>query len=129
MKILTIGQLRDDVYRLRAIVLRESGRADQSRRPGARSTVSAAQRREALIARLRQTYDPPGELREGGQVRHDNDFSDIAKIRIAPTHKELMSPIEPYLPKFVPGAPHHLPANSMERHLDIQFRLLRQELM
>lgn len=77
---------------------------------------------------LTQTYDPPGDLRNDGP-RHDNDFADIADIRVVPTHEELLSPVAPYLPVSTSDAPHHLPAHSMERHLDIQFRLLREELM
>ena len=84
---------------------------------------------EALTSRLEQTYDPPGTLRGGGEPRHDNDFTDIRDIRIAPTNEELLCPLPPYLPVFLPTAPHHLPESSMERHLDIQFRLLREELM
>ena len=90
--------------------------------------MTAAQRSQARIARLAQTYDPPGVLRPDGP-RHDNDSLDIEDIRIAPTHQELFCPVQPYLPVFSHDAPHHLPANSMERHLDIQFRLLREELM
>lgn len=126
---LTISQLRDDILRLRTIVRRESGVADQLRRPTKKSTVNDAHRREALLNRLAQTYDPPGVLREGGIPRHNNDFANISDIRIAPTQEELLCPLDPYLPKFIPGAPHHSPQSSMERHLDIQFRLLREELM
>ena len=77
--------------------------------------------------RLEQTYDPPGHLRPEGP-RHDNDFMNIAEIRICPTSEELTCQLPPYLPVTVPGAPHHLPAGSMERHLDTQFRLLREDL-
>ena len=83
---------------------------------------------QAFISRLAHTYDPPGTLRDGGS-RHDNDSTDIQDIRIAPTHEELLCPIAPYLPVFLPMAPHHLPENSIQRHLDIQFRLLREEMM
>jgi hypothetical protein len=34
-----------------------------------------------------------------------------------------------YLPVNIPDGPHHLPADSMERLLDIQFRLFREEMM
>jgi hypothetical protein len=85
---------------------------------------------EALIANLQRIcdYNGPGELREKGP-RHDNDHLEIDKIRIAPTHEELMCEDEPYLPPNFPGAPHFFDAKCAERLLDIQFRLLREELM
>src|ERR1700722_19450569 len=80
-KRLTIDKLREDMYRLRSIVRREAGVADEQRRlPGARDAVDEAQVHEALISRLEQTYMAPGNLREGG-ARHDNDFKEIANIR------------------------------------------------
>jgi hypothetical protein len=93
------------------------------------SGVTAGQRRQALTSRLEVSYDPPGTLRDGGLPRHDNDFTDICDIRIAPTREELFCALPPYLPVFLPMAPHHLPESSIERHLDIQFRLLREEMM
>lgn len=125
---LTITQLREEVGRLQAIVQREAGAAERLRRPPARPVLSPAQRRQALISQLSQTYDPPGELRPGGP-RHDNDKAEIAAVRVAPTHAELLAPAPPYLPVVVSDAPHHHARHSMERHLDIQFRLLREELM
>ncbi|PPQ89247.1 hypothetical protein CVT25_001326 [Psilocybe cyanescens] len=125
---LIIEQIRDDIDRLVTIVQRESDQAIILKRSTARPTVTFAQRRDAEIMRLGQTYDPPGELRPDGP-RHDNDFSDISKIRIAPTQEELLCGLPPYLPVFLPEAPHHLAADSMERHLDIEFRLLREELI
>ena len=76
---------------------------------------------------LHLTYEGPGDLRPNGR-RHDNDFEDISDIRIAPTHEELTIRIPPYLPANIFAAPHPAPADSMERLLDIQFRLLREEL-
>ncbi|OSX56354.1 hypothetical protein POSPLADRAFT_1037619 [Postia placenta MAD-698-R-SB12] len=125
---LTLSQLKNEVDRLQQIVQRESDAAERKRRPAAPVRMSAAQRREALLAQLAQTYDPPGELRSGGS-RHDNDKEDIADIRNAPTNDELLCAVPPYLPVFLPDAPHHLPVGSMERHLDIQFRLLREDLI
>ncbi len=125
---LTISHIREEIDRLIAIVQRESGVVLRLQKGPPKSTVTHEQRSRARIAQLAQTYDPPGELRPDG-VRHDNDFVAIEQIRIAPTHSELFSPVAPYMPVFSPEAPHHLPAESMERHLDIQFRLLREELM
>ena len=99
----------------------------ESRRVVTKKVLSEAEKTQALLTRLEHAYDPPGHLRSDGQ-RHDNDFASIAQIRICPTSDELMCPIAPYLPVIVPGAPHHLAAGSMERHLDAQFRLLREDL-
>ncbi|KAL4242825.1 hypothetical protein ABKN59_011535 [Abortiporus biennis] len=124
---LTIMQLREQIDRLTAIVERETGAIKRQRAPQA-AGVSPEQRRQAQISRLAQAYDPPGSLHAGGP-RHDNDFESISDIRIAPTHAELLCPTPSYLPPFLSTAPHHLPQDSMERHLDIQFRLLREELI
>ena len=126
---LTLGELEKGISRLRRIVGREYGDAEKMRRRIPNRRFTAAQMQEALTSRLEQTYDPPGTLRGGGEPRHDNDFDDIRKIRIAPTNEELLCPLPPYLPVSLPAAPHHLPESSMERHLDIQFRLLREEMM
>lgn len=125
---LAVSHLREDIERLLAIVTRESNSMKKKTRQTTQSGLSAAQRQQARIMQLVATYDPPGALRDGG-ARHDNDFEDINRIRIAPTHDELLSQTGPYLPVLLPGAPHHLPEDSIERHLDIQFRLLREELM
>ncbi|KAH9052824.1 hypothetical protein EDB87DRAFT_1676964 [Lactarius vividus] len=125
---LTLGELEKDISRLSQIVGREYGDTEKMRRRVPNGRFTAGQRMEALTSRLEQAYDPPGTLRDGGP-RHDNDFTDICNIRIAPTNEELLCPLPPYLPVFLPLAPHHLPKNSMERHLDIQFRLLREELV
>lgn len=85
---------------------------------------------EGLLASLQRDCDHegPGELREMGP-RHDNDFSSFDMIRIAPTHHELMCEDDPYLPPNFAEAPHFLEPKSVERLLDVQFRLLREELM
>lgn len=93
-----------------------------------KSSKSAVGKEAARLARLEMSYEGPGSQRPNGP-RHDNDFDDIAKIKIGPTHEELCSPHDPYLPANVPGGPHHLPGDSMPRLVDIQFRLLREELM
>ncbi|KAH9011570.1 hypothetical protein EDB85DRAFT_1108865 [Lactarius pseudohatsudake] len=126
---LTLEELEKDISRLSQIVGREYGDAEKLRRHVPLGRLTAGQRVEALTSRLEQFYDPPGTLRGGGKPRHDNDSTDIRNIRIAPTNEELLCPLPPYLPVFLPSAPHHLPENSMERHLDVQFRLLREELM
>ncbi|KAG8911359.1 hypothetical protein FRC01_005756, partial [Tulasnella sp. 417] len=84
---------------------------------------------QALLDVLQMTYDGPGLHHEGGKPRHDNDHADISKIEVVPTHAELTCPVGPYLPANLPGGPHHLSGSSMERLVDIQFRLLREELI
>ncbi|KAH9014346.1 hypothetical protein EDB85DRAFT_875353 [Lactarius pseudohatsudake] len=125
----TLGELGKDISRLSQIVGREYGDTEKLRRRVPNGRLTAGQRMEALTSQLEQAYDPPGTLRDGGEPRHDNDFADIRDIRIAPTNEELLCPFPPYLPVALPSAPHHLPEHSMERHLDIQFRLLREELV
>ncbi|KAF8598651.1 hypothetical protein BDV93DRAFT_593821 [Ceratobasidium sp. AG-I] len=85
---------------------------------------------EGLIASLQRNvdYDGPGDLRELGK-RHDNDHVDIGLIRIAPTRMELVCEDDPYLPANFAEAPHFLESNSIERLLDVQFRLLREEFV
>ena len=125
---LIISHIREDIDRLTSIVERETGLVQRAKQRSTGPTVTNAQRSQARVAQLAQTYDPPGTLREDGP-RHDNDFMEIDRIRIAPTHDELLCAVSPYLPVFSRDAPHHCPADSMQRHLDIQFRLLREELM
>ncbi len=125
---LTLEQIKESISRLDAIVKREHANAESRRRPVQPQGLREDHRFEALQARLIQTYDPPGALRLLGP-RHSNDHRDIADIHIVPTHDEMISAALPYIPTNLPGIPHHLAPNSMERHLDIQFRLLREELM
>lgn len=74
------------------------------------------------------TYEGPGLHRKDGP-RHDNDHAEIRDIEIHPSHLELICPIPPCLPGTVREMPHHLPLESMDRLLDVQFRLLREELV
>ncbi|KAI0288462.1 AAA domain-containing protein [Multifurca ochricompacta] len=129
VRYLTLAELRKDINRLKLIVDREYGHTERMRRPVVHAKVTIGQMHQAQASRLEHTYDPPGTLRDGGQSRHDNDFTDIRDIRIGPTHEELLCPLGPYLPVFLQTAPHHLPEHSMQRHLDIQFRLLREEMI
>lgn len=120
------GHLKTRVEGLVSIVDREQSKVERSMRkdqPPARSAHNA----RGIINALQSTYDPPGELRQNGP-RHDNDFLDIDNIRIAPTHEELVVDIQPFLPATYFEAPHPFPAASMQRLLDTQFRLLREEL-
>lgn len=124
-----IAHLRGKIDRLVSIVDRELtkfNRSLQEGQPAINFSVNTGSN-EGIVAALQTTYDGPGEDRRDGP-RHDNDHLDIDKIRIAPTHEELISRIPPFLPANLHNAPHPLPADSMERLLDIQFRLLREEL-
>ncbi|KAG8761161.1 hypothetical protein FRC11_014303 [Ceratobasidium sp. 423] len=82
-----------------------------------------------LVAALERNFDAdgPGELCETGP-RHDNDHAEIELIRVAPTRDELLCNDDPYLPANFFEAPHFHDPRSVERLLDIQFRLLREEL-
>ncbi|KAG9293587.1 hypothetical protein G9A89_005590 [Geosiphon pyriformis] len=83
---------------------------------------------KAMLERLNSDYDPPGELSTEGP-RHDNDFSEIGKISILPTEKEILTnDREPFLPSSIPGAPHFLP-NGPARLIDSQFRLFREDMI
>ena len=124
---MTVRTLGETIERLRAIIGREHHATESKRVVTKRVVLSDAEKIQALLTRLEQAYDPPGHIRPEGP-RHNNDFANIVEIRICPTSDELMCPVPPYLPVTVPGAPHHLPAGSMERHLDTQFRLLREDL-
>ncbi|RIA98473.1 hypothetical protein C1645_870713 [Glomus cerebriforme] len=66
-------------------------------------------------------YDPPDK-------RHDNDFEEISKISIIPTEDEILCNRRPFLPSPLPDAPHFL-LDGAARLLDIQFRLLREDML
>ncbi|KAG2153743.1 uncharacterized protein EDB93DRAFT_1134566 [Suillus bovinus] len=119
---LIIQTLNEKIHKLVSIVEREQGKEI---RPDCQK--QSAPSNEGIVAALHSGYQGPGALREGGP-RHDNDLEDIYDIRIAPTHEELMCRIPPFLPANFFGAPHPAPMESMQRLLDIQFRLLREEL-
>lgn len=129
-KQLEIDRLERLLQRLSTIVKREA--ASISRKTGTKESLSMSpeaihRRQTALLGPLEIRYDPAGHLREDGP-RHDNDFEDIRSISIPPTQGEMLCSVMPFLPANIPGAPHHLDVDSMERLLDIQFRLLREEL-
>ncbi|OSX56367.1 hypothetical protein POSPLADRAFT_1050853 [Postia placenta MAD-698-R-SB12] len=124
----SIARLREEVTRLHDIVQRESDAIERKTRPQAVRARVLNQPTRGLNPQLVLAYDPPGNLRSEGP-RHDNDAADIRDIRIPPTNDELLCAVHPYLPPFRPDAPHHLRADSMARHVDILFRLLREELI
>jgi hypothetical protein len=59
--------------------------------------------------------------------RRDNDKKDITNIVIFPTRDEIMSDAKEFLPSTDPNQPHFI-TNQVERHIDIQFRLLRHDI-
>ena len=134
MRTYTIDRLQHQISRLSSIVRRESAAIARKNKNGSDEMVFGISPEEhyrhhaALIGPLEIQYEPAGQLRELG-ARHDNDFEEIQEISIPPTQQEMTSPIAPFLPANIPGAPHHLGADSIERLLDIQFRLLREELL
>ncbi|GAA5934053.1 uncharacterized protein JCM15063_000542 [Sporobolomyces koalae] len=82
----------------------------------------------AALAALKRLFEPPGELRVGGP-RHDNDKANIREIQILPTHAELLCPLPAFVPSNLPDGPSHLPVGSIDRQLDIVFRLLREDFV
>ncbi|KAG8987815.1 hypothetical protein FRB94_001446, partial [Tulasnella sp. JGI-2019a] len=122
-----LGKTRKAIASLVELVDFAEGYTTRIKERGKSATTAVGQR-AALLTALELNYEGPGQHRQEGP-RHDNDSDDIVKIRIAPTHEELCSPLLPYLPANVPGGPHHLPGNSMARLVDIQFRLLREDLI
>ena len=121
-----ISVLRKDLDRLCDIVARERA-AVHRYHPDTRRNVAADEAGMQLTL-LATFFVPPGHLRPDGP-RHDNDHANILEISVEPSQAELVCMLAPYIPANVPAAPHHLRSDSMERLLDIQFRLLREELL
>ena len=79
----------------------------------------------------RYMCDAPGELRTSGP-RHDNDRVNIAEIQILPTLSEMVSLDAPYLPCQsgpLANLSSHWIKDSVKRHIDVQFRLVREEMI
>ncbi|KAI6021428.1 hypothetical protein BKA83DRAFT_166314 [Pisolithus microcarpus] len=89
---------------------------------------------DLLMNLLREKVDTLKAIVDRELDKQTNSYKVRASVRPAvhaseaPTHEELMCPIEPFLPATLYDAPHPASAESMERLLDIQFRLLREEL-
>jgi hypothetical protein len=131
-KEITLDRLQKQLNRLSHIVQRESAMNDGH---PANNNLGHSDNEQLVLQvstpnGLELDYEPADHLRirEVGP-RHDNDFENIHSIKIAPTQDEMLSAVAPFLPANIPGAAHHLPDGSMERLLDIQFRLLREELL
>jgi hypothetical protein len=81
----------------------------------------------AIKVDAKRTYDPPGRLSKDG-IRHDNDFVEISNISIIPTRREILCKRLAFLPSTLPDSLHFLP-EGVSRLLDIQFRLLREDML
>ncbi|KLO14620.1 P-loop containing nucleoside triphosphate hydrolase protein [Schizopora paradoxa] len=123
-----VNSLREKLRSVMNIVEREQRLVAKPASGSNGSTSNSVAVSEAFLSVLRAHYEGPGESRAGGP-RHDNDFVDFRKIEVCPTDEELSSMLAPFLPANIPNGPHHFPNDSMERLLDIQFRLLREELL
>ncbi|KDN70104.1 hypothetical protein CSUB01_08968 [Colletotrichum sublineola] len=77
------------------------------------------------FAEFTLSQDMPGELSKRGP-RHENDHADISDINLMPTHQEIMSSRDEYLPTANP-AQHHL--QGLHGLLDRHFRLLREDAL
>ncbi|CUA67624.1 hypothetical protein RSOLAG22IIIB_13485 [Rhizoctonia solani] len=84
---------------------------------------------DKLLSELERVfeYDGPGDHSETGRPRHDNDHTEIDMIQVIPTSDELLCEADPYLPGNFFEAPHYHDPRSIERLLDIQYRLYREE--
>lgn len=121
--------LKNEINKLVSIAERKNSELQRSKgKARAGPAFSMSSDNTGILAALDNAYEGPGESRAEGP-RHDNDFVNVSDIRIAPTHGELTSKYDPFLPGNLYGAPHPHPPESMQRLLDIQFRLLREELM
>ncbi|THH09391.1 hypothetical protein EW145_g2049 [Phellinidium pouzarii] len=122
--------LKERAQRIVNIVEREQANLDRTAARRFSSMASVASQKDIghLLNVLAGQYEGPGEVRKDGP-RHSNDFVAISDIQVAPTDDELTCKLPPFLPVNIPNAPHPLPSDSMERLFDIQFRLLREELL
>ena len=101
---LTDQTLRETIKGLCTIIGHENHATESSRVATKKVILTGAEKAEVLLMLLGKAYDPSGRVRPDG-----------------PRHDELMFPEPSYLPVTVPGAPHHLPARSMEKHIDKGF--------
>ncbi|KAH8119264.1 P-loop containing nucleoside triphosphate hydrolase protein [Phellopilus nigrolimitatus] len=132
-RVFVARKLKERLQRTINIVDREQTALDRSsnrqlhvKSANSRSLTAKANL-DSVLAALSNSYEGPGEERLEGR-RHDNDFVDINEIQVAPTDDELTCRVAPFLPANIPNAPHPYPSDSIQRVLDIQFRLLREEL-
>ncbi|KAI5116801.1 hypothetical protein M0805_007013 [Coniferiporia weirii] len=122
--------LRDRTQRIVSIVEREQAILSRSAARRLSGVASMAPKNDDihLLNILENYYEGPGIERRDGP-RHSNDFVAISSIQVAPTDDELICELPPFLPVNILNAPHPFPPDSMDRLFDIQFRLLREELL
>ncbi|KAN0066436.1 hypothetical protein ACQY0O_000530 [Thecaphora frezii] len=125
-KAFALHVVAEPVKRLAEIVEHAGRKIEPLRTESVEDSATEAWQHLGQLAHMQRLFEGPGTLRGDGP-RHDNDFTDIGKIKIIPTLAEMRCEILPYLPATVPSAPHHLPEGTYERLLDVQFRLLREE--
>lgn len=76
-------------------------------------------------------HEGPGSFRRAGP-RHDNDEADFRKIQVLPTQSEIACLHVPYLPfqsGRLAGASNQWMDDEVDRHLDMQFRLTREDMI
>ncbi|EFJ49577.1 hypothetical protein VOLCADRAFT_89934 [Volvox carteri f. nagariensis] len=95
--------------------------ADAIREAAARGDRVAAER-------LRDPNYLPGNLRAAGP-RHDNDAEDFRHILVVPTCGELLCGEWPYLPSNRPASMPHLADDPHRARLEVNFRLLRHDVV
>jgi len=125
----TVGPLQDHIQGLLRQVQRGQERIKATRVSPPPRDHPKPSLSEAFLAQIAATpYDMPGNLGPNGP-RHDNDDDDFQTIEIAPSNQELQCELPPALPINHPTALHHLPLGTMKRHLDVHFRLYREEFV
>lgn len=112
-----------DVRKTAERAISERGDLIDSSNTNIRNVVKSIQ--EALRARITGAI-VSGGAKPGG--RHDNDFEDFREIAIFPTTDEFKSKEKPFYLSadevFITD-----PSNRVARHLDNQFRLLREDML
>ena len=112
----TLQLVRTSVDELRGVVARANGRlqneAEQPTDGVSSSIVASTYPRELVLPRN----------------HHDNDNMDITRINILPTEDEIRSRHPVFLPSTDRDQPHFL-TESVQRHLDTQFRLYRHDCL
>lgn len=96
------------------------------RRLGVGKQMTDAKRQNAAVAHPEEfviLQDLPGHLSRDGP-RHDNDHTDISKIRIMPTYQEITTARNEYLPT-TDSSQWHL--SGIRGRVDREFRLLRED--
>ncbi|TQV95522.1 AAA family ATPase [Cordyceps javanica] len=99
-------------------------------RPFTKSSASKTREFGHRIQKVLQTRSSSNEVddADGPGGRHDNDFADFRTISIYPSSDELSSTIPPFYRQAIEVSQSD-PAQRTARHLDNQFRLLREDML